>query len=124
MQITDIIAKMGGLQSMARELGVNESEAANGTAALVPAILGGFKKQAASQPDGLDGLGGLLGSLGGGELLDEVVSPQPTNLNRGNEVLGQIFGSKDVKRLVRGVNRLDVHGGVPPRIAYRFQVNV
>jgi hypothetical protein len=100
MQITDIIAKMGGLQSMARELGVNEAEAANGTAALVPAILGGFKKQAASQPDGLDGLGGLLGSLGGGDLLDEVVSPQPTNLNRGNEVLGQIFGSKDVSRAV------------------------
>lgn len=67
MQITDILAQMGGLQSMARELGVSEAEAASGAEALVPAILGGFKKQAQSQPAGLDGLGGLLGGLLGGQ---------------------------------------------------------
>jgi hypothetical protein len=100
MQITDILARMGGLQSMARELGVSESQAASGAEALVPAILGGFKKQAQSQPAGLAGLGGLLGQLGGGGLLDEVLSPQPTDVDHGNEVLGQIFGSKDVSRAV------------------------
>ncbi len=100
MQITDILAQMGGLQSIARELGVSETEAASGAAALVPAILGGFKKQAQAQPAGLEGLGGLLGQLGGGGLLDDVLSPQPTNVSRGNEVLGQIFGSKDVSRSV------------------------
>jgi len=100
MQINDILAQMGGLQSMARELGVSESQAASGTAALVPAILGGFKKQAQSQPTGLEGLGGLLGQLGGRSLLDEVLAPQPTNVGRGNDVLGQIFGSKDVSRTV------------------------
>ena len=100
MQITEILAQMGGLQSMARELGVSETQAANGTEALVPAILGGFKKQAQSQPIGLDGLSGLLGQLGGGNLLDEVLAPQPTDVSHGNEVLGQIFGSKDVSRAV------------------------
>ena len=85
---------------MARELGVSENEAAKGSDALVPAILGGFKKQAQAQPAGLEGLGGLLGQLGGGGLLDEVVSPQPTNLSHGNDVLGQILGSKDVSRAV------------------------
>lgn len=100
MQITDILAQTGGLQSMARELGVSEGQAATGAAALLPAILGGFKKQAQTQPSGLDGLGGLLGKLGGGSLLDDVVSPQPTNVARGNDVLGQIFGSKDVSRTV------------------------
>ena len=100
MQITDILARMGGLQSMARELGVSESQAASGAEALVPAILGGFKKQAQSQPAGLEGLGGLLGQLGGGGLLDEVLAPQPTNVSHGNDVLGQIFGSKDVSRAV------------------------
>jgi hypothetical protein len=93
MQITDILGQMGGLQSMARELGVTETQAANGAAALIPAILGGFKKQVQSQPTGLEGLGGLLGKLGGGGLLDEVLSPQATNVNRGNEIVGQIFGS-------------------------------
>ena len=33
MQITDILAQMGGLQSMARELGVSDAEAASGAAA-------------------------------------------------------------------------------------------
>lgn len=100
MQITDILAQTGGLQSMARELGVSETEAASGASALAPAILGGFKKQAQSQPAGLEGLGGLLGQLGGGGLLDDVLSPQPTDVSRGNDVLGQIFGSKDVSRTV------------------------
>lgn len=100
MQITDIIRQMGGLQSMARELGISESQAATGAEALAPAILGGFKKQAQAQPGGLDGLGGLLSQLGGGGLLDDVLAPKPTDVSRGNDVLGQIFGSKDVSRAV------------------------
>jgi hypothetical protein len=100
MQITDILAQTGGLQSMARELGVDENQAASGAAALIPAILGGFKKQAQSQPAGVEGLGDLLGQLGGGGLMDDVLSPQPTPVDRGNDVLGQIFGSKDVSRTV------------------------
>lgn len=98
MQITDILAQMGGLQSIARELGVNETQVATGAQALAPAILGGFQKQA--QTGGVEGLGGLLGQLGGGGLLDNVLSPQPTDVSQGNNVLGQIFGSKDVSRTV------------------------
>ncbi len=100
MQITDILAQMGGLQSVARELGVSEGQVASGAEALLPAILGGFKKQAQAQPDGMEGLGGLLGQLGGGGLLDQVLAPQPTDVGAGNDVLGQIFGSKDVSRSV------------------------
>ena len=100
MEITDILGKMGGLGSIARELGVSEAQAAQGADALAPAILGGLKKQAKSQPAGLDGLGGLIGQLGGGGLLDSVLSKEPTDVGRGNDVLGQIFGSKDVSRTV------------------------
>ena len=100
MQITDILAQVGGLQSMSRELGVSEEQAASGAEALIPAILGGFKKQAQAQPSGVEGLGDLLGQLGGGSLMDDVLSPQPTHVDRGNDVLGQIFGSKDVSRTV------------------------
>ena len=100
MQFTDIISQLGGLQSMARDLGVSEQQAASGAEALIPAILGGFKKQAQSQPSGVEGLGGLLSQLGGGGLLDDVLAPQPTHVERGNDVLGQIFGSKDVSRTV------------------------
>jgi hypothetical protein len=100
MQITDLLSQTGGLQSIARELGVSEAEAQTGAVALAPAILGGFKKQAQTQPTGIEGLGGLLGQLGGGGLLDDVVSTQPTNVSRGNNILGEIFGSKDVSRTV------------------------
>ena len=100
MNITDILRQAGGLQSMARELGVSESQATRGAEALIPAILGGFQKQAAAQPSGLDGLGDLLGQLGGGSLLDNVLSPQPTDVSRGDSVLGEIFGSRDVSRAV------------------------
>jgi hypothetical protein len=85
---------------MAKELGVSESQAAKGAEVLIPAILGGFKKQAQAQPSGLEGLGSLLGQLGGGGLLDNVLAPQATDVSRGNDVLGQIFGSKDVSRTV------------------------
>jgi hypothetical protein len=98
MQITDILAQTGGIESMARELGISEADASRGAAALAPAILGGFKKQA--QPAGLEGLGALLGQLGGSGLLENVLAPQPTDVSRGNDVLGQIFGSRDVSRAV------------------------
>ncbi|MEY4564630.1 MAG: hypothetical protein RLZZ618_3907 [Pseudomonadota bacterium] len=100
MQITDILSQMGGLPSMARELGISEADAATGAEALVPALLGGFKNQVQSQGLGLEGLGGLLSQLGGGGLLDQVLSPHPTDVAPGNEVLGQIFGSPDVSRTV------------------------
>lgn len=100
MQITDILAQAGGLQAMARELGISEADAAKGAAALSPAILGGFKKQAQAQPTGVEGLGGLLAQMGGGSLLSQVLAPEPTDVSRGDDVLGQIFGSKDVSRTV------------------------
>src|SRR5688572_26296388 len=78
MQLNDILAQTGGLSSIARELGISEQQVQAGAAALLPAILGGFAKQA--QPAGAGGIGDLLSQLGGGGLLDDVVSPQPTNV--------------------------------------------
>lgn len=100
MHTADMIAALGGTQSMARELGVSEAQARTAAEALLPAILGGFKKQAQAQPAGLEGLLGMVGGLGGGGLLDDVLAKHPTDVSRGNDVLGQIFGSRDVSRTV------------------------
>jgi hypothetical protein len=100
MQLDELLRQMGGVQSVARELGVSEAQASSGAAALLPAILGGFKRQAAAPSGGLAGLAGMLGQLGGAGLLDDVLGPQPTNVSRGNDVLGQIFGSMEVSRAV------------------------
>ncbi|WP_194955264.1 DUF937 domain-containing protein [Sphingopyxis solisilvae] len=98
MNLTDILAQAGGIESMAKDLGIPPAMAKQGAEALLPAILGGFKKQA--QSGGIEGLGGLLGQLGGGGLLDAVLGSQPTPVSQGNDVLGQIFGTKDVSRTV------------------------
>lgn len=103
--MTDLVQALGGaggLAQIARELGVDERTAMTGAAALLPAVLGGFKKQAQAQPNGLEGLMGMLGGMGGGGLLDAVLSPTPTPVDQGNAVLGQIFGSRDVSRAVAG----------------------
>jgi hypothetical protein len=87
MQITDILGQIGGIQSVARELGVSGAQATSGAAALLPALVGGFKKQAQAQPAGLDGLLGMLGGLGGSGLLDDVLGPQ-----LGNVLAGMVSG--------------------------------
>ncbi len=103
MQLTDLLARSGGIQSIARQLGLDEAQATSAADALLPSILGGMRNQAPqamARSDGLGGLGDLLGQLGGGSLFDDVVAPQPVDPGRGNDILGQIFGSKDVSRAV------------------------
>ena len=102
MDMMSVLKQSGAIGSIAQQLGVNEQVAQMGAEALLPSILGGFKKTAQAQPSGLDGLGGILGQLGGGGLFDSVVSADPTPVEQGNDVLGQIFGSKDVSRTVAG----------------------
>jgi hypothetical protein len=102
MDLTGILKQSGAIGAIAQQLGVNEQMAEIGAAALLPSILGGFKKTTQAQPSGIEGLGGLLGQLGGGGLFDSVVSAEPTPIEQGNDILGQIFGSKDVSRSVAG----------------------
>jgi hypothetical protein len=100
MQMTEVLSALGGVQSVARELGVSEAEVRSGAEALLPALLGGFKKQAQAQPAGLDGLLNMVAGFGGSGLMDEVLAPHPTDVSGGNTVLAQIFGPKDVSRAV------------------------
>ncbi len=100
MTMLDILGQAGGIGAIARELGIDEGTAQAGAAALLPAVLGGFKGQAQAQPEGLGGLLSMIGGMGGGGLLASVLAPQPTNVAAGNSVLGAIFGSKDVSRTV------------------------
>jgi hypothetical protein len=95
-----MLRQSGALNSVASELGIDANVAAAGATALLPAILGGFKRQAQAAPDSATGLGSILEQLGGGGLLEAVVGPQATPIDQGNEILGQIFGSRDVSRQV------------------------
>jgi hypothetical protein len=105
MDVMDMLRRSGGVDAIAKQLGIPPAMAAVGAEALLPAILGGFRKNGEAAGGGETGLGsliGMLGGLGGGELAANVLGPEPTDVARGNDVLGQIFGSKDVSRTVAG----------------------
>lgn len=116
--VLDALGGAGGLQQMAREPGIDEKTAMAGAAALLPMVMGGFQKQAAASPQGIEGLAGLLTQRGGGSLLDSVPAPDPIPVDQGNAVLGQIFGSKAVSRAV--ADRASASSGVGSDILRRM----
>ena len=111
MNINQMLEQTGAVEAISRELGVDPATAEAGATALLPSILSSFQNPVAASQGGtagsafpgLGGLGGLfgtIGGLGGGGLLDNVTSSEPTEVNKGNEILGQLFGSKDGSRAV------------------------
>ena len=111
MNLNPMLQQTGAVDALSRELGIDAGTAEAGAAALLPAILSGFQNPVAAENvepaahafPGVGGLGGLLGtisSLGGASLLDNVTSTEPTEVAKGNEILGQLFGSKDGSRAV------------------------
>ncbi len=130
MNIEQMLQQTDAVGAISRELGVDPATAQAGATALLPSILSGFQQPAApatavdvtggtqsSAFPALGGLGGLLetiGGLGGGALLDNAVSNEPTEVHKGNEILGQIFGSKDGSRAVAA--QASAQSGVEPSL--------
>lgn len=115
MDATSMLNETGAVSAISRELGIDPATAQAGAAALMPSILSGFQSPAAAPGGG--GLGGLLGALtglGGGALLDNAAGPEPTQVDKGNEVLGHIFGSKDTSREVAA--QAATQSGVAPEL--------
>lgn len=107
MNLGQMLNDTGAIGSIAQELGIDEGTARTAAGALLPAIVAGMGRSATSGSgnDPLGGLGGLAGAIlggGGGGLLESVLAPKPTPTQQGNDILGTIFGSKDVSRLVAG----------------------
>ena len=103
LDVLEMLRRSGGINAVANQLGIPPATALAGTEALVPAIIGGFRKSTEASGGGETGLGALvtmLGGLGGGALAANVLGPDETDVGKGNDVLGQIFGSKDVSRSV------------------------
>lgn len=107
MSLAQILQQSGVIESMARELNIDESTARTGAGALLPAIVAGMGRASTGGggSDPLGGLGGLAGTIlggSGGGLLDAVLGTKPTPVQQGNDILGNIFGTKDVSRSVAG----------------------
>lgn len=97
MTLQDLLAQAdndGTLDQIARQLGVDREVARQGMAQLTPAVMRGMQRNAGQGAGLEDLLGSLLGGAGGG-------GGGALGAN-GNDILGQIFGSKDVSRNVAG----------------------
>lgn len=84
---------VGGIDALASQLGVPPEQARRGAEAMLPSVLAGMGDNSANMDAHVD-------SLGGAGLADNVVGPEPTQIESGNQLLGGIFGSKDVSRQV------------------------
>lgn len=97
------ILQAGGgtaVEMIAGRFGISPSQSKSAIEALAPMIAGGFKNQAA-QSGGIENLiGGLLKQdhVAIGDNPEELARPGTTAA--GNEILGAIFGSKEVSREV------------------------
>lgn len=100
MDISNILVQSGAIDGIANQLGIPPAMARAGAGALLPSILGGMKGQAQQQSGGLGDLIGMIGGMGGAGMLEQVLGQGNANVAQGNDVLGQIFGSKDVSRTV------------------------
>jgi len=94
MALLDIITQAGGsgaIEQIGARVGLTPAQTRSAAAALLPVFAGGLKRQSGSAD-----LGGLLRQSG----LAPGATPTEATASMGNEILGQIFGSKDVSRTV------------------------
>ena len=89
-----------GLENLARQFGLGQEQTESVLRGVLPAVSAGFKQRTQSQ----DGLAGILRSIQGTDHEDVFGDPAALQRDdvqsRGNDILGQIFGSKDVSRAV------------------------
>lgn len=102
MNLTDVLPPQG-IEALATQLGVPREQAEKGAEALLPSILGGMgDRSGGSSARNSDTLESEINALGGAGLADNATDAQPTEVSKGNQLLGHIFGSKDVSRQVAG----------------------
>lgn len=116
--VSDLMAQLQGapMQQMAQQLGANSQQIQSAVGAALPLLLGALGNNAAkpqgaaelfgalqrdhsaAMPQGLGGLGGLLGSvLGGGSAASPAGNAAGNPLGDGAAILGHIFGNNRQK---------------------------
>jgi|SRR5690606_25841684 len=101
MNLTDILERAGGSESigkLAAQLGVDKADAQKLIGSLSPALLQGMRRQTES-PDSRAGLERALQSERHQRYLDDPDRLTDEDAREdGNNILGHLFGSKDVSR--------------------------
>ncbi len=105
MNILDTIlnSKNGGaVDEISKRLGLDSAQTTSALGKLLPAVAGGLSKNASTK----NGMGALMAALTKGGHRRYVDNPasatEPEAIADGNNILGHVFGSKDVSRQVAG----------------------
>jgi hypothetical protein len=86
--------------SLAQQFGLSNDQTSSALGALLPALAGGLQRNV-SQQGGLDSLVSALAGGNYGQYLDNPsLLGHSDSIAGGNDILGQILGSKDVSRAV------------------------
>lgn len=103
LPLIEMMMKAGGgeaMQNMARQFGLSQAQVQSAIEALMPAFSIGLKRNAADPM----GMGAFLQALGTGNhanYFDDVAKAfNPAGVSDGNNILGHLFGSKEVSRAV------------------------
>ena len=103
LPLFEMLMKANGgdaMNQMAKQFGLNQTQVHSAMEALLPAFSIGLKRNAANPMD----MGNLLQTLAGGgyaNAFNNAASAfNPAGTQAGNDILGQLFGSKDVSRAV------------------------
>lgn len=101
MNLLDTIINAGGgavVQNMSKSLGLGETQTQSALGQLLPAVARAIGNNGSSG----DGFGALLGALGKGNHQRYLENPellgQNDTVNDGNNILGHLFGNKEVSR--------------------------
>jgi len=110
MDLMDLLKATGGGNSigqLAKTVGLGSSDTSNLVKALAPALMRGMQKNTADD-NGLAGLRKALETGGHDRYIDDpsLLASKATRTD-GNNILGHIFGSKDVSRNVAAVAAKD-----------------
>lgn len=93
------LRRSGGLNALARQVGISPLEASAGAEALLPPLLGGFRAVGAS-PAGMQVLLAKLDTLGDGNLAVEVMGPDPLRTEAGETILGWVLENDASRRII------------------------
>jgi hypothetical protein len=113
MNLNDLLPA-GGVDALAAQLGIPREQAQRGAEALLPSLVAGMGNRAGGTGAGTAELEQHFNTLGGAGLADNVVGPEPTEVAKGNQLLGGILGSKDASRQV--ASEASEHTGLDPSL--------
>lgn len=105
IEMLDTLRRTGGLAALSRHLALTPPQATAGAEALLPFLLGGFKRYCHSRGPGVQGLPALLEMLnmwGDGEMAAVVLIPGNGSMIAGPAILEAIFGSPEAIVAVAG----------------------